>query len=257
MTTVFGRLELCFWVVILVAGCRPSGTPEAISPTAAASPNIAESQSSENDANAPSYHGRTLRAWRQRAAEQDPTARAEAVEALGQIAGEQPGEDILPELVRALGDRDAGVVRKAQDALQSLVPDSLPALIKGLSAADPEVRSQVALALEEVGPEATPAIGPLVTALSDPDANVRSNAMNALVEIGPEAVPALVGALEGETSSLREHAARTLRKMGTAAKDAVPALLKALEDDSVDVHTAVSSALYAVDREAAEKAGLK
>lgn len=238
-------------------GCRRSEDTADISPASQdpiVAPNTATPQ---DDPNAPSYHGRTLEAWKRRTAERDPMVRAEAVEALGQIAVEHPKFDILPLLVLSLGDADAGVVRKAQDALQGMAPDSVAAVVAGLASENGEIRMQAALALEAIGPEAEAAVAPLIGVLTDRDANVRDNAANALVQIGPASLPGLIEALQGESTELREQAARTLRKMGPAAKQAVPALVKALEDDSVDVHTAVSSALFAIDREAAEKAGLQ
>lgn len=246
-----------FGLFLMPAGCRRSDDTASTSPATQVPATAPNTPTAEDDANAPSYHGRTLDAWKQRAAERDPTVRAEAIEALGQIAVEHPKFDILPLLVLALGDADAGVMRKAQDALQGMAPDSVAALVAGLASENGEIRMQAALALEAIGPEAEAAVAPLIGVLTDRDANVRDNAANALVQIGPASLPGLIAALQGESTDLREQAARTLRKMGPVAKQAVPALVKALEDDSVDVHTAVSSALFAIDREAAEKAGLQ
>lgn len=225
-------------------------------------PSAAEQQSrnpvdADEGPDAPTYHGRKLGDWRRRAADKDYEVRLEAIEALGELAQQGHAAKALPTIVEALRDRQAGIVRQASRVLEALGSGAVTSLAEALKHDDAELRAQAAVTLEGIGPEAASAVPALIDALADKDVNVRSNASNALVQVGGEALPGLIAALKSEQRDVREQAARTLRKMGPTAQSAVPALVEALQDDDVDVHTAVSSALFAIDRVAAEQAGIK
>jgi HEAT repeat protein len=103
----------------------------------------------------------------------------------------------------------------------------------------------------------------LLEALNDENKDVRREAASALGQIGrtaPEAltsVPKLINALLDKDETVRQTAAEALGRMGPMAKSAVPALVKALDDPNDLVRKGAGSALMAIDREAATKAGLR
>jgi HEAT repeat protein len=74
---------------------------------------------------------------------------------------------------------------------------------------------------------------------------------------GPTAALALASVLESKDAKLRQDALMALHEMASDGKAAAPALVNALNADDNLVRDAASWALKAIDREAAEKAGLK
>lgn len=234
----------------MLAGC---GEDAPISPAVVAEATVASTAPSEI-----SYHGRPLGEWRERARDrQDVERRCEAVDSLAAMAREGHADETLPDLVAALEDRQNEVVRAARAGLVSLLPKSLVALKSALRSDQPEVRAQAALTIEEIGAPAAELAPTLVEALADRDSNVRECAMLALTRLGESALAPLADALKHEQPRIREYAARVLRDLGPAAKPAVPALLEAVHDHDPDVHAAAASALFKIDREAAEAAGVK
>lgn len=114
------------------------------------------------------------------------------------LAGFEQSDEIIPELVAALGDESD------------------------------EVRQAAAMALcHHPDPQA---VFPLIRALSDPDTMTAKLASNALALIGSAATSALLDVLKTGKASARLEAARALAEI----KDprAIPDLMKALETDS-------------------------
>jgi len=77
-----------------------------------------------------------------------------------------------------------------------------------------------------------------------------------LLEGEPAAVPVLSRLLSSRDPQARIMAAEGLEKIGEKARPAVPALLSALEDEDQEVRQQVEQALFHIDRETAERAGL-
>jgi hypothetical protein len=78
-----------------------------------------------------------------------------------------------------------------------------------------------------------------------------------LLEGDLEAVPVLIALLADADPKVRRVAVQGLEWVGERAKAAVPALLEALDDPDEWVRRDAEQALFRVDREAAEKAGLE
>jgi HEAT repeat protein len=67
----------------------------------------------------------------------------------------------------------------------------------------------------------------------------------------------LIELLNAQDPKVRRIAVQGLRKVGAAAKPAVPVLLKALDDEDGKVRRDAEWALFRIDREAAEAAGVE
>ena len=195
--------------------------------------------------------------------------RAAAALALGRMRLLHQG--IVPALVQALQDEDAGVRRAAavgffnigrhvqyihgppyelppehlQNQRRAEARRAMPALIRALADSDRDVRRWVARTLYELGPTAD-AVPALLDALWDEFANVRMLAASALGKAQPTTDPivvALIDALNDDSSSVRQAAASALGRIGPAAKAAVPAVTALLADDNDRVRTAAGRAL--------------
>jgi hypothetical protein len=78
-----------------------------------------------------------------------------------------------------------------------------------------------------------------------------------LLKGDPAALPVLTELLESTDSQVRLMAAEGLEQLGEKARPAIPALLRAIHDEDETVREQAEQTLYCVDREAAEKTGLK
>jgi HEAT repeat protein len=120
-----------------------------------------------------------------------PEERVSAAEALGQTA---VTPEVVPALIKALGDEQWNVRRFASDALGTIGPraqDAVPALANALADENWEVRWGAAFALRGMGPAAQDAVPALATALGDEKREVRWCAALALGETGPRTKAAL------------------------------------------------------------------
>jgi HEAT repeat protein len=140
----------------------------------------------------------------------DPKLRCGAVTILG--AGKDPESVVV--ITRALRDRDAGVRRKAAEALCRFSgPAAVPPLLDALRDPDDPVRKYALRALSKTGDPRI--LDPTIAALKDPDAGVRAEAAWCLQEIGdPRAVPFLREALEDRVAGVRHQAALSLETLG-------------------------------------------
>jgi HEAT repeat protein len=78
-----------------------------------------------------------------------------------------------------------------------------------------------------------------------------------LLQGDPAAIPVLSDLLASRYPQARLIAAQGLEKLGEKARPVVPALLQALADEDETVLAQVEQALFRIDREAAERAGLQ
>lgn len=118
----------------------------------------------------------------------DPTNeyRDDAAFALGEIG--KHVKNIVPLLIRVLGDVDEAVCQHAASALAHIGKLALPALIEALTDEDPEVRFYAATALADFAEPAVEAVPALIDALCSDFCGVRWVAVDALMRIGtPEA----------------------------------------------------------------------
>lgn len=77
-----------------------------------------------------------------------------------------------------------------------------------------------------------------------------------LLQGDPEAVPVLAALLAHDDATVRRIAAAGLAQIGLPARAAAPALLPLLRDADAEVRGDAGEALYSIDPEAAERAGV-
>jgi HEAT repeat protein len=198
--------------------------------------------------------------------------RRAAVEALAALGSDIKG--VVPGLIVALKDKDAGVQLEAttalvrigqpavpalratlndeqarDGALRTLVqcgPAGVAALTGALKDADEVVRGESARALGGMGTDAAAAVPALIETLKDPDRSVRREAVHALGRIGGDtqtSVPAIVALLKDPWAVNRGEAAIALQRLGPQARAAVPALMANLNDENLDASREAAKAL--------------
>jgi HEAT repeat protein len=155
----------------------------------------------------------------------------------------------------------------AFEVLGSSASDAVPVLVQifekdtsGVTIKSDWASSSTAavFALGFIGPAAESAVPSLVRHTADTNAMVRAYACMALGKIHaqPElAVPALVKCLDDPASE--NQAMFALGQFGMDAKAAFPKLLRMRDTNQPGVRTPATSALIAIDPEAAAKAGIK
>ncbi len=169
------------------------------------------------------------------------------------------------------------------EALGPLASAQVPSLSATLTNdPSPRVRIAAAWALGYIGPEARMAAPALFRATQDKDYHVHGPAFAALGKIRPNpqlTIPLLVAGLDDPHWTVRANAAGALGRYGQEAKAAVPVLLRMLATNTAAVFEhdtnvfavyainegdvagvekdAIGSALKAIDREAAAKAGVE
>lgn len=202
----------------------------------------------------------TMHAFMSDLKDSDPTRRANAAEALGNIGLTDPDE-ALPSLVLALRDEDSMVRANAARALGRIgltdSDEAIPSLVLALRDKDNTVRANAAEALGYFGRMDPDEVIPyLVLALRDEDSMVRAYAAEALGKIGltdpDEIIPKLVLTLRDEDCVVRENAARALGQIGRATHEAVPNLVLALSDEDCWVRSGAAQALGQIGRSALE-----
>lgn len=163
----------------------------------------------------------------------------------------------VPELTRALEDRDPRIRWFAAEALGQIGPAAapgVPALIAVLRSADvvadglqdvddaqgdAPIRLIATVALGQIGPGAAAAVPELAAALSGPDSRVRAEAARSLGLIGPKAAAAtsalLMAAGHSRNHALVENTTEALPRLGPAA---IPALTAGLGHDDPAIRAA-------------------
>jgi HEAT repeat protein len=192
-----------------------------------------------------------------------------AVQALGEIGPD--ARDAVPALL-ALWEEFAEGPDAETLALQLWVIENLghigpgarqavPRLIDALSDLGPPVRGHAAHALGRIGHAARAALPALRERLEDEDVAVAAQAAVALFRIDPAQADVcrtrLRLILDDADPRGRLVALADLAELGPAARPFLPLLLDALKDQVAEVRKAAAAALFAVDADAARKAGLK
>jgi hypothetical protein len=142
-------------------------------------------------------------------------------------------------------------------ALGGEAKNAVPELIEMYKHSPGSGRWGPGAALGEIGPAAGEAIPSLLLNVGNTNAGAREIAVRALGQIHSQSqlvVPVLIAALHDPASQVQRQASPALGRYGEQAKAAVPALLEILKHDR---HPWISSALKAIDPEAAAKAGVR
>jgi HEAT repeat protein len=172
------------------------------------------------------------------------------VKAASTIGDFGPGAEVIPALVRALGDESPRVRSASARALGRIGSDgaaAVEALTARLQDEDAAVRSDAATALGRIGRSAAPAVPKLIELLATDEDRVRTAVILAVSAIGPAAraaLPALIELLEDPSPSLRASAARQIHHFGAEARSAVPRLAQALTDPDSYVREGAAWSLY-------------
>lgn len=160
--------------------------------------------------------------------------RVKAAEALWRIDGTQPAM-LLPILLDALKDKDAGVRAAAPPVIALLgakAKPALPALKEALKDKEFDVKVSAIAALGDLGPVAKESAGDMLALTSDPSFFLLEPFVGAAIgNLGASVVPKLVVALGEKSPERRRVAAYSLGSMGASAAPAVDALAKALDYD--------------------------
>ncbi|HMG33443.1 MAG TPA: PQQ-binding-like beta-propeller repeat protein [Blastocatellia bacterium] len=222
-----------------------------------------------------------MRDWANRVTANDPKVRADAEDALVQMAPRslpllrrflnsrnenlhretfeiirRIGPPAMPLLVDLLGHQRVSFRRSAVDALIDLAPDTeriQQALRRTLRDKDARVAGDAARALGALGKRASPSVDALVKTLSHENPYVRIYAAEALASIGPKASAAtreLARAVSDPIPGVRWAACEALASIGPAAQSAVPQLIKALKDEFLYVRICAAGALGSIGPEA-------
>ncbi|MEL6138535.1 MAG: HEAT repeat domain-containing protein [Cyanobacteria bacterium J06626_23] len=154
----------------------------------------------------------------------------------------------LKQLVESFSDKRGMTRLRIAETLGEIGQPAVPMLVEGLrDHANPVVRRACAKTLTLIADPVT--IPDLIhAALNDPDTVVKGSSMGALARMGEAAAPELLAILADPTisESLKGHAAWGLAFIGVAAKDK---LLEAMQSESVEVRSAVVSAIAKVIQE--------
>lgn len=121
----------------------------------------------------------------------DPVVRREALRSIGKLKERAPLDSraVLPLLIGALGDADAGVRTVAATYLGIIHEggaEAVSALAETLKDPEPDVRRAAASALGSFGAEAAPALPALRKAAGDADPDVAREAGLTLVKLQPQ-----------------------------------------------------------------------
>lgn len=163
-----------------------------------------------------------------------PFERADAAKALA-----AKGKDVLPAIIKALGDASPNLRRGATEALAAMgadARDAAPRLVRALKDRDAWVRAGAARALGSMGELPPARAKALAAAARDPDPWVREVTMSVLRNATKDEdllVKAACGAIAMPHSSwgICRHAMGVLKQHGASHKKVVvPALLKMLSD---------------------------
>ncbi len=179
----------------------------------------------------------------------NPRVRELAAMGLGLLGAQ--GEDAIDPLAKLLFDKkEAGQIRDAAaESLALIGPETLPVWIKALGQADGELRRKACSAVRIMGPDAEQAI-PHLFALIEKDRPECYDAASALAAIGPPAIPAAVKALKSPAYRTRLMAVYVLGTMGPMASESAPALRELLKTETVsELRDLVKQSLQAMGEE--------
>ena len=179
---------------------------------------------------------------------------------------DEPSDEIVDALIKALSDKDVQVRRSAASVFwRRPEKKAIPALIKVIEDRDEQVRLYTVAALGMMGQAAQEAVPALAEGLTKRDFHTRSRVFDSfhitivktLIAIGPSATSTLVGTLHHKEERVRSLAAEGLGRK--KALTALPALVEALNDESELVRNSSAEALRKIGTpealEAIEKYG--
>lgn len=164
----------------------------------------------------------------------DARVRSAVIWALGEM--QDSGQDVIPELIRALNDGSEGVCLQAVQALRGFEAEAAPAvpgLREQLRRRSARVQAETALTLSTLGSAARVAGDDLRLLLGAGDADVRRHGAAALVELEVHAEDGLgvLRSLLGQPAVAgRARAAESVAGLGSKAAVLVPELLQLLEN---------------------------
>ncbi len=167
--------------------------------------------------------------------------RRTAIDVLNQLKTQNTAPEMVSTLIATLKDENDYVRKTAADVLGSLkAQEVVPALILALKDKSERVRSAAADVLGQL--KAQEVVPALIAALKDESVYVRNNAADILGQLkAQEAVPALIAALKDKSEPVRKTAADVLGQL--KAQEAVPALIAALKDKSEPVRKTAADVL--------------
>lgn len=207
----------------------------------------------------PGYRGRSSAQWIEALADPEPTVRAEAASALGNVLRLQPkSPNVVRALVAALADtadmvRSAAGLALATDRVKA--PAAIPGLVAALGdSAHPRMRQQAASVLGLFGTTAAGAVPSLAGALSDTDAGVRAASAEALGRVGPDAglaMPELERASRDPDPGVRLKSVEAVLNIRPPAWQSTPLFMRALSDSEPSVRTAAAYSIGSLKAEAA------
>ncbi len=182
-----------------------------------------------------------------------PLVRIKVAEALWKIE-QTPSATLLPVLLAALKDKDAGVRAAAPPVIALMgtkAKNALPALTEALKDKELEVKLAAVAALGDLGPVAKDRAGALLDLASDKEFFLLEPFVGAaLSNLGDGALLALTKALGDKLPERRRVSAYALGSMGPKASSAASALAKALQGDDPAVKTLAARALGKIGAEA-------
>jgi HEAT repeat protein len=200
----------------------------------------------------PTHEGFGLSQWIEMLADPDPSTRADAAIALGEMGSR--AKKALPALSKLLQDQDLNVRRKALSNLGFIGPDvqQLPLLMEFLvsEGQDKVLRNLATIAIGRIGHPAKEAVPLLTRALDSNDLSFCLTAAGALVQIysgqAKRVLPILIRELENEDDKIRGRSINAIKVIGSQAVEAVPGLIKALECDTRGNRILAASALGSI-----------
>lgn len=174
----------------------------------------------------------------------DPAVRAALAEAAG-----DPKEDVREAIAYALEDH----------APQTTLKEMIPLLVRLLGDKESLVAWEAAAAIGRLGPDGAAAAPALLEAMKREDSGMRLRAASALGRIGGEAakpaVPMLRKMLGSSEKFDRSNAARVLGELGAIGAEGTPELTKALADGEPVVRLQAAFALGRLRQPASVMAG--
>ena len=207
----------------------------------------------------PGYRGRSSAQWIDLLGDPDPSARADAASALGNILRLQPkSPKVVQALVAALADtsdlvRFAVGLALATDRVKA--PAAVPGLVAALGdSAHPQMRQQAAYLIGVFGTTAASAVPSLAAALLDPDAGVRAASAEALGRVGPDAalaLPELEMVSRDPEPRVRLKAVEAVLNIRPPTWQSRPFFMRALSDSEAVVRTAAAYSIGSLKAEAA------